>query len=100
MSSTISFDFADKAVIVTGVSSGIGLATALLLLDSRARVLGAAEQAEPQLFAGERGQQRVGEIIDLDQVFEFQVLLPSGQGGSLPARPAHGTTSVAPHPAR
>jgi len=59
-----------------------------------------AEQAEPQLFAGERGQQRVGEIIDLDQVFEFQVLLPSGQGGSLPARPAHGTTSVAPHPAR
>ena len=65
-----------------------------------ARILRAAQQAEPQLFAGERGQQRVGEIIDLDQVFEFQVLLPSGQGGSLPARPAHGTTSVAPHPAR
>ena len=48
-----------------------------------ARIFRAAQQAEPQLFAGERGQQRVGEIIDLDQVFEFQVHLLSGQGGSL-----------------
>lgn len=56
-------DVHGKAVIVTGASSGIGYATALLLADRGARVVAAARSAEQLAGLQQQARARGGELI-------------------------------------
>ena len=57
------YDVGDKAVIVTGASSGIGYATALLFAARGARVVAAARSAEPLAVLQQQAQAAGGVLI-------------------------------------